>query len=141
MLPPFVLVEGSYAVVPNETESHSGESGSGQIIFEISCSSQTEIKFEAEVMAPTTRDNSFYVQFDDASLFVWHIDETEETFTWREIQQNMNREEWSFQVGVGNHTLIFHKREDGTAIRSVRILNGNPECAFKTCGTCSTKIL
>ena len=82
-------------------------------------------------MAPNTGDNSFYVQFDDESPFQWHIDVTEETFEWREVQETTERYEWSVEVGVGNHTLIFHQREDGTAIRSVRFLTGNPECAFK----------
>jgi hypothetical protein len=123
------LVEGRYAVVPDGIENDLSDPGAGQIIFEISCNSQTEIKLEADVMAPNGGDNSFFVQFDDESSFEWHIEVTEE-FEWREVQQNEERDEWSVVVGAGDHTLIFRKREDGTAIRSVRFLTGNPECAF-----------
>ena len=51
-----------------------------------------------------------------------------------QIEKTKDRNEWSTTAAIGNHTLIFHQREDGTAIRSVRFLIGNPECAFKfTC--------
>ena len=130
-MPPFELVDGTYAHIPAGGGSTSHlVPGAGRIVFEISCSSQFEIQFEAAVMAPNPQDDSFYVQFDNET-FDWHIDLTEDTFEWREVKETEEKHKWSTVADVGDHTLTFHEREDGTAIKSVRFLTGNPECAFK----------
>ena len=135
IIPPFVIVDGEYAVVPSETDDLIDE---GSLTFSIFCSAETDIKFEAEIFASDPQSNSFRIQFDDNQSRSWRhpLDDIWDQWIWRELTVGNNAnnpQEWMHNAGVGDHKLIILPREDGTKIRNVRFLEGHPDCAFKTC--------
>jgi len=133
---PFIIVDGEYAIVPEDAGN------GGEIIFSIYCSEATSgVRFEAYSLGDHGGNDSFYVQFDDSEQIEWHLNRSN-SWIWQEITQSKDKLEWSVDAIIGEHTFKIMQREDGTKIQSLRFLSGHDSCSFQaSCDQTSSKVI
>jgi len=116
--PPFV-VSSDYVDYPQGTAGTKG----GQLAFRMLCNSTTNIKLQAEIIAPDKNADSFILQVDGEKEQAWHTG-TKSDWGW-------SRTSPSVSVQEGSHEVVLKAREDGIKIKSLKLDAGSDSCALQ----------
>ena len=108
---------GQYGWVPNGWGSvKEPENSNGGVVFTFNVPAAGDYAVWARVLAPNSRDNSFFTAVDGGALTAWHIPSST-SWKWREISAVGS----VVYLKAGTHTLTINQREDGTKIDQVLI--------------------
>jgi len=108
LLGPFVATE-NYVELPEGGGVH----GSA-LDFTMHCAKQSDLTFEAEVIAPNGNADSFFISLGSTGVR-WDTG-LSQTWTWSAVSP-------SVAVPAGSHKLRLWGREDGIKIRNLRLVN------------------
>jgi len=114
---------GQYAVVPNGVgvgldvfaDTHTVE-------FCISVPRTSTYRIDARVQTPSTVDNSFYVSVDGGPETLWHVP-IDPAFQDATVNA-------TFDLTAGDHTVTFHKRETGSRLDRISLVDTDASCAL-----------
>ncbi|RLI72431.1 hypothetical protein DRO97_08900 [Archaeoglobales archaeon] len=103
--------------------------GKGIATYTINIDSAGNYVVWGRVLATTTLNNSFFVQFDDGDEYLWTI-KISNNWTWDAVnhwgsgtEENPEIDPVIFNLTAGVHTLKIKQREDGTKIDALIITN------------------
>jgi hypothetical protein len=100
---------GMYILVPNG----GGSGGSAQYTFEVSKAGKYIIW--GRVLAPNSKDNSFYVSMDGGAKSLWDTTISAQ-WVWDKVSHRGGADPVAYNLTTGKHTLTIDQREDGTKI-------------------------
>ena len=110
---------GKYLTAPNGTGSYYDSAPANKGVtytFEVGAAGPYHVM--AQVYAPNSSDNSFWVSVDGAAPVAWHLD-VENSWSWQTVQSN--NQKLVFDLQPGQHTLRFMVREDGTCLDKIKV--------------------
>ncbi|MEM7799345.1 MAG: RHS repeat-associated core domain-containing protein, partial [Chloroflexota bacterium] len=118
-----------FVYVPNGSGGQSSADGSTDYVeFCMTAPVTGNYKLEAKIGFEGNNeslDDSFFVTVNDEPLtgYLWDIAGLSNTsFNWDEVSQRGGPNPVTFYLEVGNHTVRFHLREDGTKLDQVRLV-------------------
>jgi hypothetical protein len=118
---PFEIVDNEYVEAPEGTGNNQG----GELSFDFVCFNAIDnLQFRAETRSPLGgNDDSFWEVLDGGEAIRWDVRSDDGTdWTWGELTS-------VYSVSAGFHTFTIRNREDGTQIRSLKIVNNAfPDC-------------
>ena len=110
---------GKYLTAPNGTGSYYDWAPTNKgvsYVFEVNAAGPYHVM--AQVSAPNSSDNSFWVAMDGGEPIAWHLDITN-TWSWQTVQEQSQK--LVFDLEPGQHTLRFMVREDGTFLDKIKV--------------------
>lgn len=115
--------------VPSGVDDGPPAGGPGAATFRVSVPYDGDYVLWGEVIAPSDRENSFYVAVNGGDEVIWHtpgyLDTTTE-WRWDPISDGRQQDKTDpvvFPLEAGTHQLRIRSREDGTRLRRLRITN------------------
>jgi hypothetical protein len=98
--------------------------GSGYATFTFNANSAGNYKIWGRTIAPTTDDNSFWVQIDGGTWYKWNNIPLSTGWAWDDMHNADNgNAALVFNLTAGQHTLRIAYREDGTLLDRILITN------------------
>jgi len=97
--------------------------GKGMVKFDIICTSDAQLQFSTEVIAPSGHDDSFIVQFDNGKKDTWHVPNTA-TWDFRGWGKRYDAKKGQ------THSFKLLGREDGISIKTVSFTSSKDGCKF-----------
>jgi hypothetical protein len=112
---------GQYVVVTGQsTQTTASSTGSTTIPFTVS--SAGTYKIWGRVIAPTDKDDSYWVRVDGGSWVNWNEIPLGTSWHWDDVHDNANSNTpVTVSLAAGAHTVTFAYREDGTQLDRVLI--------------------
>ena len=117
--------DGTGVGVPNGTGNNwSGPSGTtSSIEFEFTVTQTGTYRVEGEILAPTSSDNSFWVQVNGEPAIGYEWRQGEYTsYTWEYVNDGSGSPPVEFPLEPGDHTVTLYNREDGTYLSGLRLV-------------------
>merc|ERR1712166_1442528 len=99
----------------------------GGVKFQFNIKKAGKYTFQADLIAPNNRDDSFYVttSVDNGTPQAWHTT-VYTVWTWGDIGGIKDK-----YFPAGTHTITLKPREDGTKVRALRVTKGSENVCFK----------
>jgi len=104
----------------------------GGVKFQFNIKKAGKYTFQADVIAPNNRDDSFYVttSLDTDTPYKWDVGKSmglSTVWKWGDIAGIKDK-----YFSVGTHSITLKPREDGTKVRALRVTTGSNTVCFKT---------
>jgi len=117
---PFEIVDNEYVEAPEGTGNNQG----GELSFDFICYEDvTNLQFRAETRSASGNDDSFWAVLDGGEAIRWNV-RLSSTTGWQWGQKTS-----TYSVSEGFHTFTIRQREDGTQIRTLKIVDDvYPSC-------------
>ena len=103
----------------------------GGVKFQFNIKKAGKYTFQADVIAPNNRDDSFYVttSLDTDTPYKWDVGKSmglSTVWTWGNIEGIKDK-----YFPAGTHSITLKPREDGTKVRALRVTKGSENVCFK----------
>jgi hypothetical protein len=132
---PFVHTGGAqgylYAPPGSGNLYDSNANGAGYAEYNFSLTTPGTYKLRGMVQAIPNSEDSFFIKMDNDNFFDWHVNEAQ-SFQLQEVTQTGSRNDKTFNLTAGAHTLTIRQREDNTKLQTLTVFpaagsNGLPE--------------
>jgi polygalacturonase len=115
---------GGYIAVASGNNSQSAPPSSGRSSISFSVTRAGTYRLWGRVIAPTNKDDSFWVRIDNGSWVSWNGINPGSAWHWERVTNDDDDDAVvTVDLSVGTHTLTVAYREDGTRLDRVLITN------------------
>ncbi len=115
--------EGQYIEATPGSNSTGSPPSNGQANYTFNVSVPGTFKLWGRTIAPSTSDDSFWVQVDGGTWNRWNFITASSSWVWDDVHQEDNGTitELFYDLGVGSHTITVAYREDGAQLDRLMI--------------------
>jgi hypothetical protein len=115
---------GKFVQVTAGNNSSGALQTAGRMTFNFTASAAGDYRVWGRNIAPTTSDDSWWVQMDGKTAIKWNDILASTTFQWSPVHDSDNAKTVvTFNLTAGPHTLVIGYREDGTKLDRILITN------------------